>query len=51
MYFLGVCFTPEAPQIASLPRAWRLLEPLAAIAAIAVNARRAPFQSRAPPIL
>jgi hypothetical protein len=49
MYFLGLSFTPDGPQILPLPRAWWPLEPLAAIAAIAVDARRAPFQSRAPP--
>jgi len=49
MYFLGVSFTPDGPQILPLLRAWRPLEPLAAIAAIAVDACRAPFQSRAPP--
>jgi hypothetical protein len=49
VYFLGVSSTPEALQISPLPRAWRPLGPLAAIAAIAMDARRAPFQSRAPP--
>jgi hypothetical protein len=49
MYFLGISSTPEGPQISPLPRAWRPLEPLAAIAAIAIDTRRAPFQSRAPP--
>lgn len=49
MYLLGVWFTPDRPRILPRPRAWRRLEPLAAIAAIAIDARRAPFQSRAPP--
>lgn len=49
MYFLSVSFTPEGPQISPQPRAWRSLEPVPAIAAIAIDARRAPFQSRAPP--
>jgi hypothetical protein len=49
MYFLGVSLTPEGPQISPLPRAWRPLEPVAALAALCVDTRRAPFQSRAPP--
>jgi hypothetical protein len=51
MYFLSVSSTPKGPQISPLPRAWRPLEPLAVIAAITIDARRAPFQSRAPPVL
>jgi hypothetical protein len=51
MYFLGVSFTPEAPQISPLPCAWQRVEHSAAIAAIAIDARRPAFQSRAPPAL
>lgn len=47
-YFLGTAFTPE-PLITPLPLAWRPVEPLVPIAAAAVEARRMPFQSRAPP--
>jgi hypothetical protein len=49
MYFLGVAFTPDGPQTLPLPRAWRPLESLAAVVAIAIDTRRVPFQSRAPP--
>jgi len=46
-YLLGVSFSPQVPPIKPLPRAWRSLEPSAV--AIAADARRGPFQSRAPP--
>jgi hypothetical protein len=49
MYLLGASFTTNAPQIALLPLAWRPLEPWATDAAVIVDARHAPFQSRAPP--
>lgn len=49
MYFLSTSFTPEAPQVFSLPFLSRPIEHSAVIAALFIAPRRAAFQSRAPP--
>lgn len=50
IYFLSTSFTPAAPTIPPLTFTPRPAEHLAVYAALFIASRRAPFQSRAPPI-
>ncbi len=50
MYFLSTSFVPEAPQVFPLPFVSQPIEHSAGVAALFIAPRRAPFQSRAPPI-
>ncbi|MFZ2066541.1 MAG: hypothetical protein WAV27_11230 [Xanthobacteraceae bacterium] len=50
IYFLSNSFTPDAPEILPLTYSSRPAEHSAVRAAFFVAPRRAPFQSRAPPI-
>lgn len=50
IYFLGTSFTPAAPQVLPLTFASRPAEHSAVRPALFVAPRRAPFQSRAPPL-
>jgi hypothetical protein len=50
-YFLSTSFNPEAPQILPSPFLARPVEHSAGVAAFFIAPRRAPFQSRAPPIV
>lgn len=49
MYFLGVSFAPDAPQVLPPSFVSRPIEDFAGSAALFIAPRRAPFQSRAPP--
>lgn len=51
IYFLSTSFTPEAPQILPLAFAARPVEHAAIVSAFSIAPRRAPFQSRAPPVV
>jgi hypothetical protein len=51
IYFLSTSFTPEAPQVSPLAFVARPVEHSAVVAALVIAPRRAPFQSRAPPIV
>jgi hypothetical protein len=50
IYFLSNSFTPDTPAVLPLMFSSRLSEHAAIVAAVFVVSRRAPFQSRAPPI-
>jgi hypothetical protein len=50
MSFLSTSFVPEAPQVFPLPFVSQPVEHSAVIIALLIAPRRAPFQSRAPPI-
>jgi hypothetical protein len=50
MYFLATSSMPAAPQVAPVTFAMRSVEHLFRIEALVIVPRRAPFQSRAPPL-
>lgn len=50
MYLLGSSSTPEAPQVSPVALMWRPARHLVRVADVFSAPRRAPFQSRAPPV-
>jgi hypothetical protein len=50
IYFLGNSFTPDTPKVLAVTFSSRLTEHAAIVATLFIASRRAPFQSRAPPI-
>lgn len=50
MYLLASSSVPEAPQLLPLPFASQPIEHLDGVTAVFIAPRRAPFQSRAPPL-
>lgn len=50
IYFLATSFNPKAPQVLPRPIVCKAVPPFLGITALVIAPRRAPFQSRAPPV-